>query len=143
MRQSLLLASLALGGALALACTDAPLTSPRADQAAGDAAGASFAAAPERPFGGTCTFAATFLPPEPGQPPNVQRIHLDEVCHLRHLGLTTASAEETATFTATGSVFVITATYTAANGDQLFTTSSGTACCPTRTAWPTSAARRR
>jgi hypothetical protein len=130
MRHSLLPPTALLACAFALACTDAPPTSPRADQAAGNAAGPSFAATPERPFGGTCTFAATFLPPEPGQPPNVQVIHLDEVCHLRHLGLTTGSAEETGTFTATGPVFVITTTYTAANGDQLFTTSSGTGTVP-------------
>jgi hypothetical protein len=132
MRRSFPLAitAVALGSALALACTDAAPTAPRTDQAADDAAGPSVAAAPERPFGGTCRFAATFLPPEQGQPPNVQQIQIDEVCHLRHLGLTTASGLETATFTATGSVFVITTTYTAANGDQLFTTASGTGMLP-------------
>jgi hypothetical protein len=130
MRYSLLPPTAVLACAFGLACTDAPPTSPGADQAAGGVAGPSFAATPERPFGGTCTFASTLLPPEPGQPPNVVRFHQDEVCHLRHLGLTTASTTETVTFTETGLVFVTTITYTAANGDQLFTTESGTATPP-------------
>jgi hypothetical protein len=128
-RRSYLLITAALASGFALSCTDAPPMSPSGDRAAGGAA-ASFAISPERPFGGTCTFASTLLPPEPGQPPNVVRFHQDEVCHLTHLGLTTGSTEETATFTPTGSVFVITVTYTAANGDQLFTTQSGTATPP-------------
>jgi hypothetical protein len=93
-------------------------------------AASSSADAPARPFGGTCTFASTVLPPEPGQPPNVVRFRADVVCHLTHLGLTTAVAEETVTFTPTGSAFVTMVTYTAANGDQLFTTQTGTGTPP-------------
>jgi hypothetical protein len=131
MRYSLLfLTTGVLACAFTLACTDTPPTSPSVDQPPGGVAGASFAATPERPFGGTCTFANTLLPPEPGQPPNVLRFHQDEVCHLTHLGLTTASNQETATLTPTGSVFVVTVAYTAANGDQLFTTQSGTGTLP-------------
>src|SRR5215207_640400 len=74
-------------------------------------------ASPSRPAGGTCTFTATALPPDQGQPPNVARFGLEEVCHLRHLGLTTAVAEEIVTFTPQGTVGVFTTTYTAANGD--------------------------
>jgi hypothetical protein len=119
-----------LACAFALACTDAAPTSPSVDQAPGDAAGATSAATPERPFRGTCTFVSTVLPPEPGQPPNVVRFRQDVVCHLTHLGLTTAITEETVTFTPTGLVFVTTVAYTAANGDQLFTTNSGTGTPP-------------
>jgi hypothetical protein len=128
MRYSPLLPTAVLACALALACTDAPPTSPSADQAA--EAGTAFAVTPDRPFGGTCTFVSTVLPPEPGQPPNVVRFQQEVVCHLRQLGLTTAITEEIATFTATGSVFVTTLAYTAANGDQLFTTQTGTGTPP-------------
>lgn len=88
----------------------------------------------ERPFGGTCTFVSTVLPPEAGQPENVVRFRQDVECHLKHLGLTTAITEEIATFTPTTIVFVTTLTYTAPNGDRLFTTQIGPACRPTRTA---------
>jgi hypothetical protein len=130
MRYSLPLSTGVLACAFMLACTDAPPTSSGIDQAADGAAGARFAATAERPFGGTCTFASTVLPPESGQPPNVIRFHQDFVCHLTHLGLTTGSSLETATLTATGSVFVTTVTYTAANGDQLFTVQNGTGAVP-------------
>jgi hypothetical protein len=130
MRYSLLLPTALLACAFALACTEAPPTSPGDVATAGGAAGPTFAATQERPFGGTCTFASTVLPPEPGQPPNVIRFHQDFVCHLTHLGLTTGTSLETATLTATGSVFVTTVTYTAANGDQLFTVQNGTGAVP-------------
>jgi hypothetical protein len=128
MRGSLLITTTVIASAVALACTDAPPTSPNADEA--PAAGTAFAATPERPFGGTCTFLSTVLPPESGQPPNVIRFHQDLVCHLTHLGLTTGTTLEISTFTATGPVFVTTVTYTAANGDQLFTTQTGTGTPP-------------
>jgi hypothetical protein len=128
MRYSLLTPAV-LASAFALACADSPPTSPSADQAADDA-GTAFAATPARPFRGACTFTSTLLPAEPGQPPNVVRFRQDEVCHLTHLGLTTAITEEVVTFTETGLVFVTTVTYTAANGDQLFTTQTGTATPP-------------
>ena len=130
MRYSLLLPTTVLASAFALGCSDTPPTSPSADQAASGAGGAAFAATPERPFGGTCTFVSTILPPEVGQPPNVIRFHQDLVCHLTHLGLTTGSTLEIATFTVTGPVFVTTVTYTAANGDQLFTVQNGTGTPP-------------
>jgi hypothetical protein len=128
MRSSLLITTTVLASAVALACTDSPVTAPTA--AAGDEAAPAFAVTPERPFGGTCTFVSTVLPPEAGQPENVVRFRQDLVCHLRHLGLTTAISEETATFTQTTIVFVTTLTYTAANGDQLFTTQIGTGLPP-------------
>jgi hypothetical protein len=127
MRYSVLPISV-LACAFALACTDAPPTSPDDQAAAGSAV--SLAVTPERPFGGTCTFASTVLPPESGQPANVIRFHQDLVCHLAHLGLTAGSSLEIATLSATGSTFVTTVTYTAANGDQLFTVQTGTTTPP-------------
>jgi len=129
MRYSLLTTAV-LASAFALGCGDDSLTSPGGDQVAASAPGPSFAAAPARPFKGTCTFVSTVLPPELGQPPNEVRFEQDVVCHLTHLGLTTAVTLEIATFTPTGPVFVTTVTYTAANGDQLFTTQTGTGTLP-------------
>ena len=84
-----------------------------------------------RPAGGTCDLVSrTILPPEPGQPANVRHLQLGYECQLRHLGRTTATNEETSTFTPTGIIISNTATYTAANGDQLFVTFSGTATLP-------------
>jgi len=130
MRYSLPLPPTLLACALALACSDAPPTSPSEGRIVDGAAGVSFAATPERPFGGGCAFQSTVLPPEPGQPANVTRFHQDLECRLTHLGLTTGTTLEIATFTATGPVFVTTAAYTAANGDQLFTVQNGTATPP-------------
>jgi hypothetical protein len=119
MRRPFHLGTAALAAALALGCSDGAPTAPLADRAATQA----------RPFGGTCTFQSTVVPPAPEQPPNVTLFHVEEVCHLTHLGLTTAVGEETATIT-TGSAFVTTVTYTAANGDQLFTTETGSGTPP-------------
>lgn len=111
------------------ACAESAVVEP--DQSAATAlrsanATPALAASPSRPLRGTCTFAATPAPPVAGQPPNVVVFLLDEVCHLAHLGLSTASAQETVTFTETGTSGVFATTYTAANGDQLFTTASVT-----------------
>jgi hypothetical protein len=116
-----------LGCAFVLACTDT--TSP-STEAAAHAAGVAAKATSARPFKGTCTFVSTVLPPEQGQPPNEVRFEQDVVCQLTHLGLTTAVTLEIATFTPSGPVFVTTVTYTAANGDQLFTTQTGTGTLP-------------
>jgi hypothetical protein len=105
--------------------------------AAPDRSGApvTLAAAASRPAGGSCTLVSrTILPAEPGQPPNVRRLELDYVCHLEHLGRTTASAQETATFTATGPIIVNSTTYTAADGDQLFVNFNGTGTPPDQNA---------
>jgi hypothetical protein len=67
------------------------------------------------------------LPPLPGDPANLLRLHIECICQLQHLGRTTAIAEQTVTFTGpTTAVASNTSTYTAANGDQLFATWSGT-----------------
>src|SRR5215207_3828957 len=115
--------------AIVAACADSGIVEPSAAPHKTTAARTS-SVGPSRPAGGTCTFASTLLPPEQGQPPNVVRFSVAEVCHLQHLGLTTAAALEVATFTAGGAVATFTTTYTAANGDQLFTTSSVTATLP-------------
>ena len=84
-----------------------------------------------RPAGGTCELVSrTILPTVPGQPANVRRLQLGYDCRLRHLGRATATAEETATFTATGPIISNTTTYTAANGDQLFVAFSGSGTLP-------------
>ena len=84
-----------------------------------------------RPAGGTCELVSrAILPPAPGQPANVRHLQLAYDCRLLHLGRTTATAEETATFTATGPIISNTTTYTAANGDQLFVAFSGAGTLP-------------
>ena len=83
-----------------------------------------------RPAGGSCTGHSTVLPPEPGQPANVVRRHIDVVCQFLHMGHTIGSIEDRATLTATGPLITSTGTYTAANGDQLFTTFTGTGTLP-------------
>jgi hypothetical protein len=96
-------------------------------------AAAAFASS-TRPAGGTCTLVSrTILPAEPGQPANVRRLHLEYVCQLEHLGRTTATSEETATFTLTGPAIANSTTYTAADGDQLFATFEGTGTLPDQT----------
>jgi hypothetical protein len=120
------LLSLVVLGALS-ACSDQGPTVPEHGAALARRSGAA-AATQERPAGGRCEFSFVRLPPTPDQPPNVTRFHLDLLCHLRHLGRTVGSAEQTVTFTPPATnALTITITYTAANGDQLFATFSGTA----------------
>jgi hypothetical protein len=111
-----------------VACADSSVE-PGAAPTARDAA-VALDAASSRPAGGSCTFHSVLLPPEPGQPANVRHLHIDEVCQLLHLGRAIGSAEETSTFTATGPVITNSTTYTAANGDQVFVTFSGTGTLP-------------
>jgi hypothetical protein len=83
-----------------------------------------------RPAGGTCAGHGTLLPPEPGQPANVIRRHIDVVCQFLHMGRTIGSIESVSTVTATEIVITDSVTYTAANGDQLFASFSGTGAPP-------------
>jgi hypothetical protein len=108
------------------ACSETSALEP----ARNGAAEPSFSASPTRPAGGSCTFASAVLPAEPGQPPNVRRLHIDEECQLMHLGRAIGSAEETATFTPAGPIITNRTTYTAANGDQLFVTFNGSGTPP-------------
>jgi hypothetical protein len=110
------------------ACAERTATSP--DAAIGAFASDSELAAKngsDRPFGGRCDTEITVLAPFPGDTPNVQRLHIDYACQLQHLGNTTASNEQIVIFTSptTGTSSNRT-TYTAANGDQLFSTWTGT-----------------
>jgi hypothetical protein len=101
----------------------APATAALADRSAAATAGA---ASPVRPFGGRCDTAITFQPLA-GDPPNLLRLHIEYVCQLQHLGRTTAIAEQIVTFTGpTTAVASNTTKYTAANGDQLFASWTGT-----------------
>jgi hypothetical protein len=110
-----------IGAAFVAGCSDIPLTAPSAQ------AGAALLVTRDRPFGGRCETAITFAPPLPGDPPNLLRLHIDYVCQLQHLGRTTASAEQIVIFTSPATTTASnTTTYTAANGDQLFSHWTGT-----------------
>jgi hypothetical protein len=112
-----------LGVALLAGCTDASPTAPSASSAAGSPA---MSAVQARPFGGRCETAITPIAPQPGDPPNAFRLHIEYVCQLAHLGRTTAVAEQIVIATGpTTQVASNTTVYTAANGDQLFATWSG------------------
>lgn len=125
--------SLVAAAALA-ACAESSVVEPDVRGAAATrelSAAPSRAAAPSRPAGGTCTLVGrALLPPQPGQPANVVRRHVDWVCQLKHLGRTTASVQETATLGPTGAILTNTTVYTAANGDQLFVVYNATATLP-------------
>ena len=90
----------------------------------------ALAANPERPYKGSCSTVVMPLTP-PGVFP--QQLHIDYECHLAHLGRTSGVANQTVTPVGppAGSVVPLliqnTTTYTAANGDQLFVTFTGTA----------------
>ena len=125
----------AFAAALALAaCAESPVLEPSAEGPATPAVSAARgrAASPSRPAGGTCTLTArpVVLAPLPGQPANVTRRQTEYVCQLRHLGRTTVISTEAGTAGPSGSAVAGTTIYTAANGDQLFTTFSGTATFP-------------
>jgi len=125
----LALALLALAG-----CVESPVLEPGAGGPATSravSAAPSRAASPTRPAGGTCTLVrVAVLSPLPGQPANVVRRQAEWLCQLQHLGRTTVTATEAGTATPSGPTLIGAAIYTAANGDQLFTTYSGTATFP-------------
>lgn len=121
-----LLSTVVLGG-----CASPPesLVSPtyRTDNS-GDASrtSASSIAGGERPYKGSCVTAITNLPPNPADPPNLQRLRIDGTCQLAHLGRTTFSAQQIVTFTGPLTATITnTATYTAADGDLLFASWAG------------------
>jgi len=90
----------------------------------------TLAANPERPHQGSCSTIIMPLTP-PGVFP--QQLHIDYQCTVTHLGRTTGVVSQIVTPMAppVGSVVPLliqnTTTYTAANGDQLFVTFTGTA----------------
>jgi hypothetical protein len=109
------------------ACSENSPTDPAISALARMSPAAGVAASPERRFGGRCETDITILPPEVGDPPNLLRLHIEYVCQLKHLGRTTAVAEQIVIFTGpTTAVASNTTTYTAANGDQLFAIWTGT-----------------
>jgi hypothetical protein len=110
---------------VATACTESGPTDP-ADLSSPSLT-AAFTTSPVRPFGGRCDTDIAFLPAEPGDPPNLLRLHIAYVCQLQHLGRTTASALQVVLFTSpTTAIASNTTIYTAANGDQLFASWTGT-----------------
>ena len=112
---------------VAPACSSNSPTAPSSAASVDLSAAATAQTVQSRPFGGRCDTDITILPPVAGDPPELLRLHIEYVCQLQHLGRTTASAEQTVTFTGpTTAIASNTTTYTAANGDQLFSTWSGT-----------------
>jgi len=107
---------------LLAACSEDTPTAPEASALALSAASANAA----RPMDGRCETVLTPLPTA-GDPPNMVRLHIEYVCELTHLGRATAAAEQVVIFTGpTTAIASNTATYTAANGDQLFAAWTGT-----------------
>jgi hypothetical protein len=111
---------------LLAACSDNNLTAPNAATLASLTPAASHGADHERPFGGRCDTEFTISPPLAGDATNVLRFHIEYVCELKHLGRTTAVAEQIVVLGAP-STASNTTVYTAANGDQLFVSWTGTA----------------
>ena len=121
--------ALALSIVATTACGELPLTGPTKVPDQGTVTTAH-ATAPVRPYGGHCETTFVILPAQPGDPPNLQRLHIDGICQLRHLGRTAVSAEQTVTFGPTGTAIAATIIYVAANGDRLFSAFSGTGTLP-------------
>lgn len=106
------------------ACSDNNLTAPTAATLSSLTPAESHSADHERPFGGRCDTEFSISPPVGDDAPDIRRLHIEYVCQLKHLGRTTAVAEQIVSLT---SPFASNTTiYTAANGDQLFVTWTGT-----------------
>lgn len=105
---------------LASGCTDDragyPTSPPVA--AAQLTAAAQSAAAAERPYGGACRTAFTFVSPT--------RLQMEYTCQLQHLGRTTAVATQDLAFGPGGIAITNNTVYTAANGDRLYAQFTGT-----------------
>jgi len=110
------LAALALA---TLAACDAGTPLPLAPQSvsAAHVSGGGAAAPVERPWSGRCEFAAQRLSPT--------SIRITGTCHLTHLGRTTYVNLQTLV-PGPVTTFTNATTYTAANGDLLYTTATGT-----------------
>ena len=113
---------------LLTACSENRLTSPAATFSKLAPTTTSQSVNAERPFGGRCDTDITISPPLAGDAPDVLRLHIEYLCQLAHLGRTTAIVEQVVTFTgATTAIASNTTVYTAANGDELFVSWTGTA----------------
>ena len=109
-----------------VACSEQAPTGPP-DSLLAHQAAVAVATSPSRPFGGNCDTQFVIVPALPGDLPNVVRLHIQYDCQLKHLGRSTAIAEQIVLFTGpTSAIASNTTTYTAANGDQLFATWTGT-----------------
>ena len=109
------------------ACAENSPTGPSAAALADGPDAATARTANSVPFGGRCDTEITILPPLQGDPLNLLRLHIEYVCQLQHLGRTTGFSEQIVTFTSpTTAIASNTTTYTAANGDQLFASWTGT-----------------
>jgi hypothetical protein len=109
------------------ACSQISPTTPTATTLTNRSAASAAVTINEVPFGGRCDTDITILQPLVGDPPNLLRLHIEYVCQLQHLGRTTAIAEQIVTFTGPATAIASNTTmYTAANGDQLFASWSGT-----------------
>ena len=107
------------------ACSERNPIAPRAAAVAATV-DVTLAASSLRPAGGRCDTDVTNLPPLAGDPPNLVRLHLEFVCQLKHLGRVTGIAEQIVIFTGpTTGIAFHTATYIAANGDNLFASFTG------------------
>lgn len=112
---------------LLAACSAGDTTAPGFSPLSPLALTASQAVQATRPAGGRCDTDISFLPPQAGDPVNYLRLHIEFTCQLRHLGRTTAIAEQLVIFTGpTTALASNTTTFTAANGDLLYSTWSGT-----------------
>ena len=106
----------AFGSVALSACTSDGITEARSEYSPA----LSLAAAPiERPWSGECDVAATFTGPT--------TLRIVGTCQLAHLGRVQVVADQTIEVGATGITYRNTATYTAANGDELRTTNVGVA----------------
>lgn len=104
-----------------LACADGSPTESSAY--AGSAPALARGATPTRPAGGECR--SQFAIQSQSQNQTVILIQLD--CNLRHLGRTSGTSTETITFTGqTSNTLAATSVYTAANGDLLYASFTGT-----------------
>lgn len=79
-----------------------------------------------RPAGGTCAVTALAVPPLPFTEPlfePIAHLEIQGICNLKHMGRTTLFSTEVVNFV-TG-VVTNTATWTAANGDQIMSEFAG------------------
>jgi hypothetical protein len=96
------------------------------------AGSAAAATRPDRPYGGTCSTVVVPLGPPPQVLGGTQQLSISYECTLAHLGRTTASVQQTVTLTGASPAgltlsLVNSTVYTAANGDQLIATFTGSA----------------
>jgi hypothetical protein len=109
------------------ACSVKEPTAPVSSRLSQLATTAAASAHPARPAGGHCETAITYQPPQAGDPANYLRLHIDFVCTLKHLGRTTSSVEQLVIFTSpTTAIASNTGVHTAANGDLLYSSWTGT-----------------